>query len=91
MPEGPEVKKVVDYLQTFSGLFLQDIGIVSGRYVRHGPFDGYYDLKQTMPLKILTVNCRGKFIYIYFVFVIIFLRKYLGDNIFFSGIVQNFF
>ena len=66
MPEGPEVRRVVDYLQVCNGKFLQDIQILTGRYVRHGPFVGYYDLLKTIPLKVLTVSCQGKFIYFYF-------------------------
>ena len=67
MPEGPEVKRVVDFLSNFDGKFLHDIDILSGRYSRHGPFEGYYELKNLLPLKILNVNCHGKFIYFYFV------------------------
>ena len=66
MPEGPEVKRVVDFLCQFDGKFLHDVEILSGRYSRHGPFEGFYDLKKLLPLKILNVNCHGKFIYFYF-------------------------
>jgi len=66
MPEGPEVKRVVDFLSKFDGCFLHDVEILSGRYSRHGPFSGFYDLKKFLPLKILNVNCHGKFIYFYF-------------------------
>ena len=66
MPEGPEVRKVVDFLSRFDGQFLHDIEIISGRYSRHGPFTGYYKLQETLPLKIINVNCQGKFIYFYF-------------------------
>ena len=66
MPEGPEVKKVVDFLQRFEGKTLDSIEILSGRYDRHGPFDGFKNLNVRLPLKILSVNCQGKFIYFYF-------------------------
>ena len=66
MPEGPEVKRVIDFLSKFDGHFLHDIEILSGRYKRHGPFDGYYEMKELLPLKVLNVNCHGKFIYFYF-------------------------
>ena len=66
MPEGPEVKRVIDFLSKFDGSFLHDVKIISGRYSRHGPFEGYYALKEMLPLKIVNVNCQGKFIYFYF-------------------------
>ena len=66
MPEGPEVKRVVDFLSTFEGKHLHKVSILSGRYERHGPFVGFNKLKETLPLKISSVNCQGKFIYFYF-------------------------
>ena len=48
MPEGPEVRAVVDQLQGGIGRRLVDVRFVSGRYVRHGPPDGFRAFAATM-------------------------------------------
>ena len=79
MPEGPEVRTLVDQLQGGVGRRLLDIQFVSGRYVRNGKPDGFADFAATMtPFDestptdesipevdmILSWQAKGKFIYI---------------------------
>jgi uracil-DNA glycosylase len=75
MPEGPEVKILVDQLQGAVGSRLLDVQFVSGRYVRHSKPSGFDDFAKTMtPLTkhntedsvdtIQEWNAKGKFIYI---------------------------
>ena len=76
MPEGPEVRTVVDQLQGGVGNRLVDIQFLSGRYVRHGRPKGFEEMAKTMtpyfhspnpsPEAIDRVqewNTKGKFIY----------------------------
>ena len=63
MPEGPEVKTIVNRLKKYQNKTLQDIKIVSGRYKKHGPPRGFSKLISNMPLKIESINCHGKFIW----------------------------
>ena len=80
MPEGPEVRTLVDQLQGGVGRRLVNMRFLSGRYVRHGPPEGLHEFAATMtkfdpvregvPAKAVDViqdwNCKGKFIYILF-------------------------
>lgn len=75
MPEGPEVRTVVDQLQGAVGKRLLDIQFLSGRYVRNGKPDGFKefaatmtpygrsDTKESVDL-IMSWRAKGKFIYI---------------------------
>ena len=66
MPEGPEVKRNVDYLNSvLQGTRILDVQINSGRYVKHGPFKGYDVINDDM-LVVDEVCCKGKFIYFKF-------------------------
>tara|TARA_B100000282_G_scaffold21415_1_gene14207 strand:- start:736 stop:1542 length:807 start_codon:yes stop_codon:yes gene_type:complete len=66
MPEGPEVKRNTDFLnKQLSGKFISEIKILSGRYQKHGSFDGYEKMTKKM-LVISEVCCKGKFIYFKF-------------------------
>jgi formamidopyrimidine-DNA glycosylase len=75
MPEGPEVRNLVDQLQGGVGRRLLDIQFLSGRYVRNGKPDGFQKFATTMtpysspdkkePIDIIkTWEAKGKFIYI---------------------------
>jgi formamidopyrimidine-DNA glycosylase len=67
MPEGPEVRTVVDQLQPGVGMNFHGVTFLSGRYVRHGPPDGYDDFAKTLDKEVDIVkewNAKGKFIYI---------------------------
>ena len=61
MPEGPEVKRISEYLNNF---FRQnsilDISILKGRYLKKLP-DGFKDIK--FPLAVKKIKTKGKFIY----------------------------
>ena len=48
MPEGPEVRTLVDQLQGGVGRRLLDIQFVSGRYVANGKPDGFAEFAKTM-------------------------------------------
>ena len=73
MPEGPEVKSMVNKLETFINSTLKEIKIISGRYIHHGNPKNFDYLK--LPLKIIDIKTHGKFtiinlnhtIYIYIV------------------------
>jgi formamidopyrimidine-DNA glycosylase len=70
MPEGPEVRTVVDQLQGGVGMVFRGVRFLSGRYVRHGPPDGYEEFIQTLNLTneptdiVQEWNAKGKFIYL---------------------------
>jgi len=64
MPEGPEVRSLVDQLnRNVKNKTLKSIEIKKGRYVKHGPPKGYKKFIKELPLKVKKVNCKGKFIY----------------------------
>jgi formamidopyrimidine-DNA glycosylase len=48
MPEGPEVRTIVDQLQGGVGRRLVDIQFLSGRYIRHGRPDGFEAFSKTI-------------------------------------------
>jgi formamidopyrimidine-DNA glycosylase len=79
MPEGPEVRTLVDQLQGGVGRRLLDVQFLSGRYVRNGKPDGFKEFAATMtPYSpattdteadvevdlILSWKAKGKFLYI---------------------------
>ena len=64
MPEGPEVKNMVNYLDIFfKNSIIKKIQILKGRYKKHVPPCGYHLFNNNLPLKVLSVNSKGKFIY----------------------------
>ena len=64
MPEGPEVKRIVDRLQEeLVGQPLISVTIIGGRYKKHGAPQGYTEFVERLPAKIVDVQCKGKFIY----------------------------
>ena len=66
MPEGPEVRIIVNQLnQLIQKQNLQAINIHSGRYSKKAP-DGFLSFRDCLPLKLEEVKCRGKFIYFNF-------------------------
>ena len=66
MPEGPEVKSMVLQLNKFlSGKTLHQIVLHSGRYSKKSP-DNFNDFIKILPLKILEVRNKGKFIWFQF-------------------------
>lgn len=64
MPEGIEVKILTECLdKIISGSKINTITFVSGRYTKHGVPEGFKNFEKQLPLKILSVGCKGKFIY----------------------------
>lgn len=64
MPEGPEVKRITDWLnRKFKDKNLISVLIKKGRYIKHGPPRGYTNFTSLLPLKIKSINCHGKFIW----------------------------
>lgn len=64
MPEVIEVKKYSDFI--YKHIYkkdLLDIRILKGRYRTHEPFEFYRKIKNQLPLKVLDVNSKGKFMY----------------------------
>lgn len=64
MPEGPEVKKTVDWLQNFKGKTLKSVGIISGRYDKKKEIPGWN--RFNFPVLLKEIKCKGKFIYFTF-------------------------
>jgi formamidopyrimidine-DNA glycosylase len=66
MPEGPEVKRLTDQLsKKLKGKVLESIHLISGRYEKSPP-DGLSGFQGALPLEILDIKCKGKFIYFTF-------------------------
>jgi formamidopyrimidine-DNA glycosylase len=64
MPEGIEVRKFADILiPNLVGHELTDVNILKGRYNKKA-FDGFKDLQDALPVKVVSVKCKGKFTYI---------------------------
>lgn len=59
MPEGPEVKKLVDMLNKFTNKIIKEITILGGKYSKKN----IKDMDKLINLKIKSINCYGKFIY----------------------------
>jgi len=67
MPEVLEVRKYVDFLNSkLKNNYVNNINILKGRYKTHSPFVMYKELKKNLPLKVINVKSKGKFIYILF-------------------------
>ena len=65
MPEVVEVKKYAKFIQSkLKNNFIIHIKILNGRYKKHGPFIGYNILKKKLPIKVIDVKTKGKFLYI---------------------------
>jgi DNA-formamidopyrimidine glycosylase len=66
MPEGPEVKRLVDKLKkNLRNKKIKKIKLISGRYSRNIPKNYEIFLKK-LPLVIHNIECKGKFIYFTF-------------------------
>jgi len=74
MPEINEVRTYADFLnEQLKNKKIIEINILNGRYKKHGPFALYHELKNHLPLKVLNVQTKGKFLYFtlennYFIF-----------------------
>jgi formamidopyrimidine-DNA glycosylase len=67
MPEVMEIRKYADFINLLlKNQKLNDIKITGGRYKKHKAFEKYDLLKKNLPLKLISVKTKGKFIYIEF-------------------------
>ena len=67
MPEVKEIRKYADFIRDkIQNKKIIDIKIHNGRYKLHGPFEKYSIIKRRLPLKVLNVKTKGKFLYIIF-------------------------
>lgn len=64
MPEGPEVRTMVNGLQKYKNSSLESIKILSGRYKKHCGPNRMKEFLKTLPDKIESINNKGKFIWI---------------------------
>ena len=87
MPEGPEVRKTVDWLQNFKGKTIENIGIISGRYGKKKEIPGWDILEYPVTLK--DVQCKGKFIYFTFSYENSNKECYLFNTLGMSGMWTN--
>ena len=64
MPEGPEVKTITNRLnQTLAGRTINRMVLHDAAYARNQMRDEFDTFRMSLPLKIESVNCKGKFIY----------------------------
>ena len=63
MPEGPECRIIVDYLQkTILNKIITNWVFCNGKYTDEYP-DGYKIFDKNLPLLVTDINCKGKMIY----------------------------
>lgn len=64
MPEGPEVRLITDNIrQKLVGKYIHQMDILGGRYQTHSPPKNYNKFIKLLPLKVLSINSYGKFIW----------------------------
>ena len=64
MPEIIEIRKYADFLKKIlKNKYIIDINILKGRYLKYGPFKLYDELKEKLPIKVLDIKTKGKFLY----------------------------
>ena len=63
MPEGVEVKLLLEKIKKLKNQSIQSIKILSGRYTRHGDPQGFQEFKKSLPQTIQSIHQKGKFIY----------------------------
>jgi len=64
MPEIVEVRKTRDFLRKImKNKYIESISILKGRYKTHKPFELYYKIRNNLPLKVLDIKTKGKFMY----------------------------
>ncbi len=67
MPEVKEIKKFADFIKNkIKNEKIIEINILNGRYKNHKPFENYNRIKKLLPIKVLDVRTKGKFLYIIF-------------------------
>jgi formamidopyrimidine-DNA glycosylase len=64
MPEVIEIRKYADFLKKhLKNKKILEINILKGRYKNHSPFEKYYSIKKKLPLKVIDIVTKGKFLY----------------------------
>jgi endonuclease-8 len=64
MPEVIEVMKYADFIKKhIKNKYITEINILNGRYKKHGPFEMYETLVKKLPLKVIDIKTKGKFLY----------------------------
>ena len=64
MPEINEVRAYANFIKKkLKNKYILDIRILQGRYKKHKPFELYNKLKRALPIKVLDVKTKGKFLY----------------------------
>lgn len=67
MPEVVELRKYADFLRSkLKNKDITNIHILNGRYKKHKPFKLYSLLKKQLPIKVLDIKTKGKFLYFIF-------------------------
>ena len=65
MPEVSEIRNYADLLRNkLQGKYIIEFNILKGRYVTHKPFPLYEKIVKKLPLKVIDVKTKGKFLYI---------------------------
>jgi formamidopyrimidine-DNA glycosylase len=62
MPEINEVRKYADFVKSKLKK-INKINILNGRYKKHGPFPLYKELVNTLPVNVIDIKTKGKFMY----------------------------
>ncbi len=64
MPEVVEIKKYSIFLKKIlKNKYITKITIKKGRYKTHGPFPLYKKINKILPLKVIDIKTKGKFLY----------------------------
>jgi formamidopyrimidine-DNA glycosylase len=64
MPEVIEIIKYADFIKKhIKNKYIIKINILNGRYKKHGPFEMYDTITKKLPLKVIDVKTKGKFLY----------------------------
>ena len=67
MPEIVEIKKYCDFIKKYVlNKKVKQIKILNGRYKKHDSFEGYKEFVENLPLKLLNVESKGKFMFFTF-------------------------
>jgi len=64
MPEVIELRKYADFLRSkLKNKYITEIKILNGRYKKHKPFELYNYIIKQLPIKVLDIQTKGKFLY----------------------------
>lgn len=67
MPEGVEVRLFTDEIRhKFNGCQMNNVQILSGKYSRQVKLKGYDKFVKSLPLKVISINNKGKFCWFQF-------------------------